>query len=766
MEFSPRIGRLKASKINAPFHLDLSKRVKEDRDLMEVEDKVSTQATSSTQAVNDKALRSPGPKRYLNIFWNQHQPYYKDELRDTYTAPWVRLHATKDYYDMAAILLKYPNVHVTINLSSSLLRQLVDYVQKLKPYADPSSPTYLKEDSFPWGKLDRELDLLMKPVEKWTEEDKEYALTHMFAADYKAQIERFPGYKYLWDKKQRGEKFTDQDFRDLKVWFTLAWMDPDFLKGPVKLVGIDPDGKFIQDETKFVHRIYKKGMDAGYGPANFTEDDAKKLVLDTYKIMKFVIPIHRYLQDKGQIEVVTTPFYHPILPLVHDTDLAKESNPGMPLPPRFSAPVDAELQVKKAVELYEKLFGRKPRGMWPGEGAVSEKVIKYFVKNGVKWISTGNEVLFKSGFAADNYMPYRIDVDNQFLDGDNSDAMTIIFRSMHDKIGYDFGALRGKPDGYHAAWEFINTVKSLKHFNNAPEDMPYFITQQADGENCWQFYSNDGKDFLNALYSLLNKPDQIGIYTTTPSKFIREVLPVDKQWELEPLATGSWVGGDLSTWIGEPSENRAWYLLKLTRDALEKAKVRRPNSLEPPPPEDRKAFLEWHAWENILAAEGSDWYWWMGYDQDSGNDKYFARQFRRLLINAIVMAKQAGYDIDFPREVFQPLDADNERLYPPAYSVKPTIKGTPIPGGTVEISTRIEGGEAEEVILDARTVNLGNFKMNLKGNLASLSLKLPESLKPGKYILKLYVKDKHGNLTTDYLVLKVREGSPQFLIAG
>ena len=751
------------SNISLPSSLPINPSQKKEGPAIKITDSLSIKSSSTSGIADKRTTQKAQPKRYLNIFWNQHQPYYKDELRDTYTAPWVRLHATKDYYDMAAILLKYPNVHVTINLSSSLLRQLVDYVDKLKPFADPSSPTYLNRDAFPWGKLDRELDLLMKPVEKWTEEDKRYAISHMFAADYKAQIERFPGYKYLWDKRQRGEKFTDQDFRDLKVWFTLAWMDPDFLKGPVKLIGTDENGKVIHDETKFVHRIYEKGMKAGYGPANFTEEDAEKLVLDTYKIMKFVIPIHRYLQDRGQIEVVTTPFYHPILPLVEDTNLAEESNPGMLLPPRFHAPEDAEMQVKKAVALYKKLFGRPPRGMWPGEGAVSEKVIRHFINNGVKWISTGDEVLFKSGHAADNYMPYRIDVDNQFLDGDNSDAMTIVFRSLHDKIGYDFGALRGKPDGYDAAWQFINTVKSLRHFNNTPQDMPYFITQQADGENCWQYYSNDGKDFLNALYSLLNHPDQIGIYTTTPSKYIKDVMPVDKQWELEPLATGSWVGGNLSTWIGEPSENQAWNLLRLTRNALIKAGVPEPKTTTPPDPENRKQYLIWRAWESIFAAEGSDWFWWMGNDQDSGNDKYFARQFRRLLIDAIVLARQAGYDVPFPEEIFKPLDADKEVLYPPAYSKNPQIIGKPAPGETIEIRTQIEGGKPKEVYVDLSTLGLGVEKMSVTGNIASLKVKLPRFLPGKRYIARIRVEDNHGNITEDYVVIKPQKD--EFLIS-
>ncbi len=712
---------------------------------------ITTQRSTLSVSTDTRCTK---PKKYLNIFWNQHQPYYKDELNDTYTAPWVRLHATKDYYDMAAILLKYPNVHVTINLSSSLLRQLVDYVEKLKPYAEPDSPTYGKEDAFPWGKLDRCLDLLMKPVERWTEDDKKYALEHMFAVDYNAQVLPFPGYKYLWDKRARGERFTDQDYRDLKVWFTLAWMDPDFLKSEVELIGEDETGKIIKDKVTRVPKVYQKGMKAGYGPANFSEDDARALIIDTYKIMKFVIPIHRYLQNRGQIEVVTTPFYHPILPLVHDTNLASESNPGMPLPERFSAPDDAYEQVRKAKELYERLFGRPPRGMWPGEGAVSEKIIKHFVDNGIRWISSGDEVFFRSGFAADNYMPYRIDVDNVFLDSDHSDAMSFVPRSFHDRIGYDYGALRGKPDGYMAAWDFINTVKLLKHYKGVPEDMDYFITQQADGENCWHYYSNDGKDFLNALYSLLNEPEKIGIYTATPSQFIRE-HPIDKQWELEPLATGSWVGGDLSTWIGEPSENRAWELLKAVREQIVKADVPKPRpGTHPPSPTDRRAYLTYKIWESIYAAEGSDWFWWLGRDQDSGNDAYFARQFRCLLLGALIMAKQAGYKVDIPAELLGPLGEDQQSLGVIAYSLKPEIIGKPRPGSEIKLVTELEG-KVKSVSVDMRSIGLETRYMKVKGQKAYLDIRLPRNLKPGTYILPVKVKSLTGLITSDYFVIKV-----------
>ncbi|MCD6309242.1 MAG: hypothetical protein J7M18_00905, partial [Candidatus Eremiobacteraeota bacterium] len=203
---------------------------------------------ATTAPIKTKFKSHRTPQKYLHIFWNQHQPYYKDDVNDCFTAPWVRLHSTKDYYDMAAILDKYPNVHVTINLSSSLLRQIVDYVERLHDFADIESPDRGKLSAYPEGNVDRYMDLLVKPVEQWNASDRQFARDRFFDADYRGQIEPYAGYKYLYDKRARGIEFTDQDYRDLKVWFNLVWMDHMFLDKPVKLIGDKIDGTPMREE--------------------------------------------------------------------------------------------------------------------------------------------------------------------------------------------------------------------------------------------------------------------------------------------------------------------------------------------------------------------------------------------------------------------------------------------------------------------------------------------------------------------------------------
>lgn len=738
---------------------------------------------------------SAPPKRYLNILWNQHQPDYKDDATDSFREPWVRLHATKDYYSMAANLLDFPDVHVTINLSSSLLSQLDEYVQRLAPYADPSSLTFGQIDAYPGGrleaypagKLDRYLDLTMKPVDSWSKEDKEFALQRFFDADVRGQIAPFDGYRYLYDKKKKGEAFTDQDYRDLKVWFNLSWMDASFQEGEATLKGLARDGSPVPDEkVSSTWQLVKKGREKGYGNGGFTEADARDLVVDQYKIMKYVIPVHRLLERRisadgePQVEMVTTPFYHPILPLVHDTNLASQCNPGMPLPsPPFSSPEDARAQVQKGIKEFEKDFGHAPAGMWPGEGAVAEAIIPHFQEEGIRWVASGPEVGGRSGHFGDATLMYRIDKDTEYIDHDgpggttdNSDAMSIVFRTIHDKIGFDYGAVRGGLDGEAAARDFLNNVNGVQHSGGVPGKEDFLVTSLADGENCWTYYSHNGRDFLKALYGHLNKQD-MGIATTTPSIFAKK-HPIDFQWELEPLAVGSWVGGELSTWIGEPSENDAWDRLRLTREALIKAVVPRPDPKAPPPDpaKDRKAYMTWKAWESLYAAEGSDWFWWFGDDQgDNGPfDARFSVLFRSHLINAFTFAQKAGYQLPPPDIQRQPLDASKETLPIPPVTLDPSVSLAEVSPGD-ELTLRIKGGSfakgkdptgsdnsIKEILLDLTPLGVKEPLAFQKGSdeAYSLTFRIPESAAPGKKLLTAWASGSNGARSSDFFSFEVK----------
>lgn len=525
---------------------------------------------------------------YLNLLWHQHQPlYYKDE-RGVYTRPWARVHATKDYYDMAAILAEYPGVRVTFNLTPVLMRQLDDLAS---------------------GAKDRYRVLSEVPADELSADQKRFILTRFFDANWDHMIARFPRYEALLDKRGRSAdtdtieaalaEFSDQDFRDLQIWWNLAWFDPSFLA------------------EEPLRSLVEKGE-------GFEEPDKAVIFGQVDRIVGEVIPLHKELQDRGQIEVIITPYAHPILPLLYATDLAEVGDPGAALPERFSYPNDAIAQVERSVEVYLDHYGQPPRGMWPAEGAVSEEIVKFVADAGYRWMATGEHVLAKSlgmeGFTRDSndivqeaddlYRPYYV----QFRDGPR---VAVVFRDLRlsDLVGFEYS---GEP-GEQAAQDLIDRLEAIRdRLREQGAEGPHLVSVILDGENAWEHYDNDGLAFLHALYEKLQASETI--QTITPSEYLTRF---PEQREIETLWPGAWFSSDYGTWIGEEEEKIAWDYLRETREDLAAYDIRKSKETTP----ERLA----EALDFMYLAEGSDWFWWYGSDQDSGTDEYFDEGYRALL---------------------------------------------------------------------------------------------------------------------------------------
>jgi alpha-amylase/alpha-mannosidase (GH57 family) len=339
--------------------------------------------------------------------------------------------------------------------------------------------------------------------------------------------------------------------------------------------------------------------------------------------MAAILPLHRQLQERGQVEVSTTPFAHPILPLLMDTDQATIDRPGATYPHRFAHPEDAAAQVNLAVAHYTRWFGRTPRGMWPAEGAVSQSIIPLYAQAGVCWIATDQGVLARSGrwgYQTDHpdvlCQPYRAEEGN--------DAIVVFFRDtrLSDNIGFRY---QGCTDPNQIARDFLNEIKE-RFVRDIGGGEDRVLTVALDGENAWGAYCEDARPFLDALYGLLEHDPEVRTVTFAeyldgnPERCVAPHPPIALS-RIYDLFTGSWIdengsapGVDLGTWIGEEEENRAWELLGRTRDALEQAGAT---------PESRSG-----AFAALRLAEGSDWFWWYGSDQDSGNDSGFDDLFR------------------------------------------------------------------------------------------------------------------------------------------
>jgi alpha-amylase/alpha-mannosidase (GH57 family) len=532
-------------------------------------------------------------KIYLAILWHYHQPMYKNIIngqKGAYFMPWVRLHSIRDYFSMAYLLKKYPIIHLTFNFVPSLLYQIEDYVNNLA--------------------TDRELELSLTPISKLSTADEGYILMHFFDANYKTQIYPYPRYKELLKKKQDRKNFTAQDLIDLKAWFNLSWFGNEFKEGNVKL----PDSN-----TVTVKNFIEKG-------SGFSEEDIAQIIDLQYKIMRNIIPIYKTLQDIGQIEVSTSPFYHPIIPLIYDTNQATIDKKGLVLPNRFARPEDAKNQINLAVEYYYKIFGRHPRGMWPSEGAVSQSTIHIFAQANIDWIASDEGVLQKSGKYG--YQTHKPEVLCQpYLAKDKDSEISIFFRNtnLSNAISFDYQAYK---DYHYAANEFIHQIKEFA------DNEDRILTIILDGENPWGAYRDIGREFLNALYK--NLYEDKDIITVTFSEYItgntdRGILPHPKhhQRRIYDLFCASWIdqagsmpGNDLGTWIGDEEKNNAWNLLRLVRDDLDKEKI---NSDDYP-----------QVFNSIYAAEGSDWFWWYGCDYSSDRDAQFDTLFRTHLKNVYI----------------------------------------------------------------------------------------------------------------------------------
>ena len=612
---------------------------------------------------NRATVRQP---LFLNIIWHQHQPLYLDPNRDEMIGPWVRKHATKDYWDMTAILQRYPGIHLTVNLTSVLLIQNEFYVDRLGPYVDPVANT-IDETEFlaeMEGHTDAFIDLLLRDTptpESATEEELGlfYADPWATVSTSDAIMQRFPEYVALRDKAR--DSYTQLDFAYLKIWFEVAWFDPDFLQGPVRLtngwtvdlsdvVDLQPNGTYLLDA------FYTSGAADDAERLARLEVLANRLVAENYKIMADVVPLHRSLiynagTNTGRVEVITTPFFHPILPLIHDTNLAQHAQPTDLLPnPAYQFPLDAFAQVAMARRYYRETFGQEVRGMWPGEGSVAEEIVGTLVDNHIEWIATDQGVLERSDSGAPHHFPYRIDADTVAGDGGSTDdELVIVFRDgpLSDNIGFAYQTLTGTA----ATDDFMgNVLAQAPRFGQSDR----LLTVVLDGENAWEMYrlEHDGKGFHHALYTALEESQEVGeLITVTPAEYIHGNLdrgvaphPTNDQRELEPLWRGSWIDSSYATWIGESEENLAWNYLLQARADLERSGLPRPNPTAPAPSEDdAQSWAEYNAYLEIYAAEGSDWFWWYGQDQTSASndDTPFDRAFRSHLTGMYDFMNQA-----------------------------------------------------------------------------------------------------------------------------
>jgi alpha-amylase/alpha-mannosidase (GH57 family) len=557
------------------------------------------------------------------VLWHQHQPYYKDLVTGEYRLPWVRLHALKDYYGMVKLLEEFPDVHQTFNLVPSLVSQIQDY------------ESGAAHDPF--------LTVASRPARDLTPAERRFALQYLFQANPVHLIGRYPRYAELWERFQsagsapeKAEKFFQpQDYTDLQVLSQLAWFDEFFLQ--------EPD----------IAALVRKGR-------GFSLDDQRFVIERQRDLIKRVIPAHAAAATRGRIEVSTSAFYHPILPLLSDTNQGAVSSPGLPLPQnRFRHPEDAREQLQRGLVLHEKVFGARPRGVWPSEGSVSEEVMAIGADLGVQWMATDEGVLSRTlamSFTRDGHgrLPdaaaAKLYTIHRYENG--GARMNLVFRdhAISDLIGFVYSGMPPQEAADHLMRNIRESAAPVFR-TGADAVIPIIL----DGENAWEYYPDSGREFLRRFYDALqHSPD---IEAVTVSEAIERHKKVNV---LNSLVPGSWIQANFNVWIGAPEDNRSWDYLYHARNFYAQAS-------QGCSEEQRKTALE-----ELFIAEGSDWNWWYGPEHHSANDREFDELYRKHLSN-----------------VYQILGAT-----PPDYLAQPIMQGVVQPvfqPQTHYIHPRIDG---------------------------------------------------------------------------
>ena len=512
---------------------------------------------------------------HILFLWHMHQPSYLDPLTNEMVLPWVRLHGVRGYYDIPFMARKFPEIRQTVNLVPVLLDQIL-------ALADGSV-------------VDSYQVLSLKPASDLDQADRIFMAKNFFSCAFETMVKPYPRYLFLWQKIQSRQPVSDsdyqkvvsdmnvQDFLDLQMWFNLTWF-----------------GYGARNRYPEIEEWISQG-------ANFSEAEKKALFSLQNTILKELLPLYKKLAEEGLVEISTSPYYHPILPLLVSSKSARRAHPNLPLPDEFAYPEDAEGQISRALARHEQVFGIRPKGMWPSEGSVSPEVVSIAAKQGLSWMASDEDILYISRDMAGKskegtlYEPWEVQ------NGEEKIRMVFRDRNLSDRIGFSYARFNGT----EAAQDLIGQMEQISHREEA-SGREAVIPIILDGENPWEAYPDGGYHFLKTVY------ERLSAHPFLQTRTISQALEKVPARPIQRLATGSWINHDFRIWIGHPEDNKGWNFLRSTREAFGQALAKGSAT----PDQIEKARQE------LYAAEGSDWFWWYGDDFKSLQSGEFDRLFR------------------------------------------------------------------------------------------------------------------------------------------
>ena len=565
----------------------------------QAQDALPPQAGAGFKEMAAAPVQAPGVD--LLLLWHMHQPDYRDRSTGEFTMPWVYLHAIKDYTDMAWHLEQHPTMRAVVNFVPVLLDQIEDYCDQFRngPIRDPLLRLLVRSEAT-----------------ALSGEERHGAFAQCFRANHYRLIAPYPPFKRLYDLyalveshgKESRDYLCDRYVYDLVTWYHLAWM-----------------GETVRRGSEVIAQLMVKGT-------GFSELDRLALAQVIAQQVQQVIPRYRALAQRGQIELSTTPHFHPLAPLLINFDSAREVLPDVQLPLADHYPGGRErvcAHIDSALASHARRFAAVPQGLWPAEGALSTDFLALLAQRKIRWTASSEGVLANSlhaGTSAEasvdppvqaRHRPYRLTA--------IAPDMLLFFRDdrLSDLIGFSYSKWHGRD----AANNFIHELESIA--GNAASGPRPLVSVMLDGENAWEYYPYNGFFFLSDLYKGLTSHP--GIRTVTGSDMVAlhagqapahlaepGAVPVG---ELPRLTAGSWVYGNFATWIGAKDKNYAWDLLSQAKVSFDQ--VIGSGRLD--------ESLRAQALAQLADCEASDWFWWPGEDNPSLSVSAFETLFRNKL---------------------------------------------------------------------------------------------------------------------------------------
>lgn len=479
------------------------------------------------------------------ICWHLHQPEYR--INGIPALPWSYLHALRAYTDMVAHLETVAQARVVINFSPVLLDQLLDVAAQAQDALSgrlPAEPLMAALLVIPKGAARGAL------------------LRSCLRAHSRNAHDRYTEYARLASEASAAlahgdaaiAALSDQLIADLVVWYHLVWL-----------------GESVRtDDPRALALLHRR--------CDYDASHRRSLLTLVSELLGELLPRYRRLAQQGRVEFSMSPYFHPILPLLLDFDSALENAPPVPLPQRPYPGGDARARwhLDAGRARFEAVFGVAPRGCWPSEAAVSQATVDLIEAAGFGWLATSQSVqratLHHHGETRDvSGCCYRF----------RSKDLCCFFRDdgLSDRIGFVYKDWQPRD----AVADLVHRIDELARARDGRA-----VVLALDGENPWEYYPEHGIEFVRGLYAALVAHPRLCMATL--SECSDHDLPT-----LPTIVAGSWVHGQLLTWVGNADKNRAWSLLIEAKGRYDAT---------PEPSEEARRLLG--------VCEGSDWFWWPG----------------------------------------------------------------------------------------------------------------------------------------------------------